>query len=237
MDLENPYSQLDTSDAPCVKKWEHPVQGTIPLTSGNDDTIVYNTVDTPFAPTVQDLIDMWKSNGHLAPDSLVEILNTNDEIEQLLKQWGPLIYTGHHRRPTLRKVPKFTMTLFHGSIPHCGPAPNDYRVVIFFTASRKMKAGKGSSKQATKRKRSNKTNTGKDTYDDEQMSLEKLLMFILRECNNSFTNKHDIVSRTECIEFLYARFAETIASTACYGTYDKTLDLENELKNNATLRN
>ena len=232
MDLGNPYSQLDTSETPGANKWVHPVQGTIPLTSGNDGTIIYNTVDIPFAPTVHDLINMWKSNGHFAPDSLVEILTTNAEIELLVKQWGPLIYTGHHRRPTLKEVPKFTMTLFHGSIPHCGPAPNGYRVILFFTASRKMKVGKGRSKQATKRK--------VVTYDDEQMSLEKLLWGILVECNNSFTDNHDIVSRTECMEFMHARFAETIASTACYGTYDKTLDeldADFNKNKNATLRN
>ena len=225
MDLVNPNAMPQNPKNKKLPKlapeqWTLPVQGIISLTEGEDDTILYDTTGVPSIPTCEDLFHFWKTNGEPPSQTLMSIIRNNRYIQQQIAKWGHLMYTSAVCRPSPKPLPKMKMSLLHGSRPHCGPHPNNGRIILFLTASRKYPPY--SSILA-------KSASSDSTYNNTQMSFEKLMWHITDECMTDLK----ALSYEECTElreYLLESFAKAIASSATLGAFDKTLENFKECK-------
>ena len=185
------------------------LQGTFILTDNSEGTIVYDMTHVPMYPRPEDIAARFDEDYPSAflceKGVLLSEVMGNDELKKHFRSWGRVMFTSEERRPTIKKMKKYGMTIMQGNHPHNSPGNKAIRVVIFFTAQEI-------------------NDNKKDAYSGTQMSKARFILTIIRSVLPSLKNKDDMIT----IKRLYYAFASTVAEAFKYGSVDGTLELESK---------
>lgn len=187
--------------------WGEQYQGSILLTADHPTTIAHYVDKIPFIPTIHQVTESLTSQyaTEIPVKTIKKILN-DDEVVELLKRWGRLIFTSSKTCPNPEKVEQYYMKVMHGNHPHKGPGCDDrVRMVLFFT---------GKARDSTI-----------EPYKGTQMTKEKLLLKIIRNVReNMREKKEDEWDHIAIIAYFYQCFAEAVQESLMYDSFDGTLD-------------
>ena len=184
------------------------IQGIVILTPDSEGPIVYDMTGVPPHPEPKDVVKAFCSIKQFPPGctNLTKLFLSLPKVVQLLADWGQLCFATDSRRPEKKIAPKYSVHLFEGSHPHCGPGTigAHTRMVLSFTAA--------------------KTDSTAEPYNNEQMSREKLMGHLMHCVAPTLIANKDYIT----LSYLSSIWAEYVCNSAKHDSFDATAVAEFE---------